>query len=61
MTQPCDRKCPNRSPTCHAECDKYREFAAQQREEYRRRKLDAEVTSAVCEGQIRRKTFTLSL
>ena len=26
---PCVPRCPNRSPTCHAECDKYREFAEQ--------------------------------
>ncbi len=61
MKQPCDRNCPGRSATCHTECDKYRQFAAKRSEEYNKRRLEAEVVSAVCEGQIRRKTFTLSL
>lgn len=56
MKQPCDRKCPLRSATCHAECGKYSQFAADKREEYKRRKLEAEVVGAVCEGQLRRKT-----
>ena len=26
MRQPCKKDCPNRSPTCHSECDAYLEF-----------------------------------
>ena len=28
MKNPCVKECPDRSPTCHAECEKYAEFAA---------------------------------
>ena len=58
MKQPCDRKCPGRSATCHAECEKYRQFAARQREEYKRRLAESEVTTAVVEGRIRCKKFS---
>lgn len=27
MGSPCVPECPGRSPTCHAECEKYRAFA----------------------------------
>lgn len=26
MKQPCERDCPNRSVTCHSECEKYKAF-----------------------------------
>lgn len=53
MTQPCKRDCPGRSPTCHAECEKYRRFANQQREEYKRRLDEAEITTALFDGRVR--------
>lgn len=26
MRQPCEKKCPNRTGTCHAECEKFLEY-----------------------------------
>jgi hypothetical protein len=43
MTQPCKRDCPGRSLTCHAECEKYKAYTAQQREDYKRRLHELEV------------------
>lgn len=39
MRQPCKRDCPGRSPTCHAECEKYIQFREQQQEQYKQRKF----------------------
>ena len=58
MKQHCDRSCPGRSPTCHAECEKYRAYAEQQRKEYTRRKMLSDVISASVEGSIRRGSYT---
>lgn len=41
MKQPCDADCPGRSATCHAECERYLLFAAENernREDHHRRK-----------------------
>lgn len=32
MKQPCVKECPNRSPTCHGDCEKYLEYFAKRRE-----------------------------
>lgn len=53
MKQPCDRSCPGRSPTCHAECEKYRAYAEQQREDYKRRVFEFEVACAQMDAQRR--------
>lgn len=39
MGIPCVRDCPGRSPTCHAECEKYRDYAARCAE-IRQKKID---------------------
>ncbi len=55
MRQPCDRNCPGRSATCHTECDKYRRYAQQQQESYKKRILEFDVNSAKYEAQDRMK------
>ena len=37
MKSPCARDCPDRSPTCHGECQKYLDFYNQRREEVKQR------------------------
>lgn len=32
MQNPCHKKCPERSPTCHSECERYEKFARERRE-----------------------------
>lgn len=44
-SQPCRRDCPDRSPTCHAECEAYREFAARRAEIYRQRRIEYDAKS----------------
>lgn len=61
MMQPCKRDCPGRSPTCHAECEKYAMFTQQQAESYKKRMLDSDVKGAICDRQIKRKMFKMSL
>jgi hypothetical protein len=61
MMQPCKRDCPGRSPTCHAECEKYAAFTQQQAESYKKRLLDSDVKGAICDRQLRKKTFKMSL
>jgi hypothetical protein len=39
MKQPCQRECPGRSPTCHAECVRWAEWEEWKREEYARREV----------------------
>lgn len=53
MRQPCKRDCPGRSPTCHAECEKYKAYTAQQREDYKRRVFEFEVACAQIDAQRR--------
>ena len=53
MTQPCKRDCHGRSPTCHAECEKYKEYVLQNQEAYKRRMLEYQVTGAVRDAQDR--------
>lgn len=33
MNNPCDPKCPRRSPTCHGECPEYDEFFKRRQKE----------------------------
>ena len=61
MMQPCKRDCPGRSPTCHAECEKYAMFTQKQAESYKKRLLDSDVKGAICDRQLRKKTFKMSL
>lgn len=55
MRQPCKRDCPGRSPTCHAECEKYKAYTEQQREDYKRRVFEFEVACAQMDAQRRMK------
>lgn len=32
MKNPCAKECPDRSPTCHSECEKYTAFAEERAE-----------------------------
>ena len=55
MTQPCKRDCPGRSQTCHTECEKYKAYTDQQREDYKRRVHEFEVVCAQMDAQRRMK------
>ena len=61
MMQPCKRDCQGRSPTCHAECEKYALFTQQKAESYKKRMLDSDVKGTICDRQRRKKTFKTSL
>lgn len=59
MKNPCKRNCPNRSPTCHAECEDYlafNEWCIKQRKE-RMKYSDANsyVTDAVAKSERKRR------
>jgi hypothetical protein len=57
MGTPCKRDCPDRSPTCHSTCKKYREYqqtVAWQRE---LREAERESMSAHCDGPKRRTGY----
>lgn len=43
MKPPCTQDCPDRSPTCHSECEKYQEFQKKNAEERDRRYRENEV------------------
>lgn len=43
MKPPCTQDCPDRSPTCHSECEKYQEFRKKNAEERDRRYRENEV------------------
>ena len=53
MTQPCKRDCHGRSPTCHAECEKYKEFVQRNQASYQRRRMEYDVAGAVRDAQDR--------
>ena len=55
MTQPYKRDCPGRSPPCHTECEKYKAYTDQQREDYKRRVHEYEVVCAQMDAQRRMK------
>jgi hypothetical protein len=37
MKNPCDKNCPNRSPTCHCECEAYLAFFEERQRENKER------------------------
>ena len=43
MKPPCTQDCPDRSPTCHSECERYKEFRKKNAEERDRRYRENEV------------------
>lgn len=43
MKPPCSQDCPDRSPTCHSECEKYQEFQKKNAAERDRRYRENEV------------------
>lgn len=47
MNQPCVRSCAERSPTCHAECEKYKAYVEQQKKSYVQRLREYEVGSTM--------------
>ena len=52
MIAPC-KDCKDRSPTCHAECEKYKAYSAEIRISYDRRRMEYEVAGAVRDAQDR--------
>ena len=54
---PCAKDCPNRSATCHAECEKYAVFAKEREEErqaeWKERQAEARMSGYVIERNIK--------
>ena len=57
MTPPCKRDCPDRSPTCHCTCEKYKAYAEQKRGERKVRYEASKAMQATCEGTARKKGY----
>lgn len=49
MKPPCTQDCPDRSPTCHSECERYKEFRKKNVEERDRRYREKEVSRYIGE------------
>ena len=54
MTPPCVKTCPDRSPTCHTTCRKYKAYAEAMRQAREVRRMESEGMTAYCEGAYRR-------
>lgn len=55
MRPPCVPDCGGRSPTCHTECAKYKDFVAKRDQTYARRIRAMEVAGAVRDAADRMK------
>ncbi len=53
MRAPCMPGCEGRSPTCHTECEKYKEFVEWNKQSYARRRLEYDVAGALRDAQDR--------
>lgn len=54
MMPPCVKTCPDRSPTCHTTCRKYKAYAEEMRQAREARRADMEGLNAYCEGAKRK-------
>jgi hypothetical protein len=57
MKPPCVKDCPHRHGGCAASCPEWAKYVEKRNQDYARRLQDAEITTAVCEGRIRRGSY----
>lgn len=57
MNPPCVKSCPDRSPTCHTNCRKYKAYAEAMRQAREVRRMVSEGMTAYCEGAYRRSGY----
>lgn len=57
MLPPCKRDCPDRSPTCHTACEKYKAYQAAVEEARVLRRQEQQATNAYCDGMRRRSGY----
>ena len=61
MKTPCKKDCPDRTANCHAECERYKEYARMMALERDLRASNREACSAFCEGRKRKCSFTTQI
>ena len=57
MTPPCVKDCPERSPTCHTSCRRYKAYQESMRQEREARRERAEVDQACFDGKKRTRRY----
>lgn len=57
MMPPCKRGCPDRSPTCHTTCEKYKEYRKRRDEALAKQHKDSDALRTVCEGMWRKSHY----
>ena len=57
MTNPCKRDCPDRSPTCHTSCERYREYQQKMLKGRMARQIESQAIGATCDGARRRTNY----
>ena len=57
MKPPCVKSCPDRSPTCHTVCRKYKVYAESMRQAREVRRVESEGMGAYCEGAKRKSGY----
>jgi len=57
MKQPCQRDCPNRSPTCRKDCEAYKEYRKFKEAEYESRRKEQIVRDFQVEGASKYKQY----
>ena len=53
MEIPCVKDCPDRTPTCHGKCEKYKAYAAWRAEERKKRAEEARIRNIMNAGKAR--------
>lgn len=49
MKSPCKKDCPDRSPTCHAECEAYLAFHKHNQEKYKKHMKETDILQYIKE------------
>lgn len=57
MTNPCKRDCPDRCPTCHTNCERYKGYEAKKTEARKARMKESQAIGATCDGARRRTNY----
>ena len=57
MTPPCVKDCPERSPTCHTSCRRYKAYQESMRQEREARWEKAEIDRACLDGKKRKRQY----
>lgn len=57
MTPPCIKACPDRSPTCHTSCERYREYQQKMIKARAARQIESQAIGATCDRNRRRTNY----